>query len=229
MKTAKKSLLLISCAILLVAASVLGTMAYLTSQKSVTNTFTVGNVNIKLDEAKVNADGTEVTPASRTEEGNEYHLVPGHSYTKDPTVTVLKNSEESYVRAIVTVENIDKLKAAFPVEKFADYYSGDVFLLEKLVEGWDNAKWVYNNYSDGKYEFRYYQTITKNSTNDTKLEPLFEKIKLPGEGVTNNTIVNLKTVKIVVNAHAIQKDGFNTADAAWEAFENEVNTATAGE
>lgn len=44
MKTRSKALLLTLCAVLLVAASVLGTMAYLTSTDEVTNTFTVGQV-----------------------------------------------------------------------------------------------------------------------------------------------------------------------------------------
>lgn len=57
-KTKTKALLMSLCAVLLVAASVLGTMAYLTDSKDVKNTFTVGNVAIKLDEAKVDENGT---------------------------------------------------------------------------------------------------------------------------------------------------------------------------
>ena len=60
MKTRSKALLLTLCAVLLVAATIFGTMAYLTSTDTVTNTFTVGKVNIKLDEAKANSDGTLV-------------------------------------------------------------------------------------------------------------------------------------------------------------------------
>ena len=52
MKTKSKALLLTLCAVLLVAASVMGTMAYLTSTDKVENTFTVGNVKITLDEAR---------------------------------------------------------------------------------------------------------------------------------------------------------------------------------
>ena len=65
MKTKSKALLLTLCAVLLVAASVMGTMAYLTSTDKVENTFTVGNVTITLDEAKVNTDGTPAAPAER--------------------------------------------------------------------------------------------------------------------------------------------------------------------
>ena len=63
MKKTSKALLLTICAVLLVAASVMGTMAYLTSTDKVQNTFTVGKVAIKLDEAKVDANGKAVEPA----------------------------------------------------------------------------------------------------------------------------------------------------------------------
>ena len=67
MKTKRKALLLTFCAVLLVVASVLGTIAYLTANDKVTNTFTVGQVAINLDEAKVTEDGKAVTPAERAE------------------------------------------------------------------------------------------------------------------------------------------------------------------
>lgn len=57
MKTKSKALLLTLCAVLLVTASVLGTMAFLTSNDEVVNTFSVGSVAIKLDEAKANKEG----------------------------------------------------------------------------------------------------------------------------------------------------------------------------
>ena len=65
MKARNKILLLALCMAALIAVSVLGTMAYLTSTDTVTNTFTVGKVAIKLDEAKVNADGSLVENADR--------------------------------------------------------------------------------------------------------------------------------------------------------------------
>lgn len=97
-----KALLVVACALLLVAASVFGTMAYLTSTDTVTNTFTVGKVKITLDEAKVDLNGTAVTPDERVK-NNSYKLMPGHSYTKDPTVHVDAASEDSWI--FVKVEN----------------------------------------------------------------------------------------------------------------------------
>lgn len=87
-----KPIVLALCAVLLVAATVFGTVAYLTDNAAVVNTFTVGQVKLRLDEAKVDAGGKPT--GERTEIGNSYHLIPGVTYTKDPTVTVLGNSEE---------------------------------------------------------------------------------------------------------------------------------------
>ena len=96
-----KPLLTLCCALLLVAAGVFGTLAYLTGTDTVNNTFTVGNVKITLDEAKVTTDGTPVEGADRVK-ANEYHLLPGHTYTKDPTVTVKANSEACWLFVQVT-------------------------------------------------------------------------------------------------------------------------------
>ena len=63
MKARSKALLLTLCAVLLVAASVLGTAAYLTSTESVTNTFSVGQVKITMDEANKTEGWDNVKPA----------------------------------------------------------------------------------------------------------------------------------------------------------------------
>lgn len=225
MKTKRKALLLTLCAVLLVAASVFGTLAYLTASDSVTNTFTVGKVGLKLDEADVKTDGTYEKDHDTRVDANEYHLLPGHTYYKDPTVTVTEGSEDAYVRMMVKVENIDQLKAALPDAKY--YGTDNVFLLQSLCGGWDAETWVFVNYTqseDGKtgtYEFRYKEVVAK-FENDTVLDDLFETITVPGE-VNNTQLAYLADVKIVVTAHAIQADGFDNADAAWTAFDGQVD------
>ena len=111
MKTTKKALLTVLCALLLVVASVMGTMAYLTKTVSVVNTFTVGNVDITMDEAdvseygeKLNAEGAVAdegdTLANRVPT-NEYKLIPGKTYTKDPTVYVSAGSEDAWIFVMI--------------------------------------------------------------------------------------------------------------------------------
>ena len=101
MKTKTKALALALCAVLLVVTTVFVTMAYLTSEDSVTNTFTVGKVTITLDEAKGDEYGEE-EGANRVD-ANTYKLIPGHTYTKDPQIHVDTNSEDCYL--FVKIEN----------------------------------------------------------------------------------------------------------------------------
>ncbi len=98
-----KAILMVVCAMLLVAASVMGTLAYLTSTASVENTFSVGKVAITMDEAKVDEYGKVLYDADHQPlprvNGNTYKLVPGHTYTKDPTIRVAAGSENCYLFA----------------------------------------------------------------------------------------------------------------------------------
>lgn len=96
-----KSLLLAAAAIVLVVASVLGTMAYLTSSAAVSNVFTIGNVKLHMYETPVYPDGTPKVVISdgemKTADTNSYHLIPGSNYLKDPTVYVDATSDKSYL------------------------------------------------------------------------------------------------------------------------------------
>ena len=90
--------LLVLCAIVLVVGSVLTTIALLTSSSGVSNVFTVGDVKISMYESKVNSKGQPVNANGEViaEKGgtpvkvdtNSYHLIPGESYTKDPTIYI---------------------------------------------------------------------------------------------------------------------------------------------
>lgn len=218
MKTTRKALLMVLCAVLLVAGSVLGTMAYLTDTEDVTNTFTFGKVDIKLDEAVVDPEtGAASVPAARTTDGNaNVRMIPGRVITKDPTVTVLGGSEKSYVRMKVTVDSLGNLQAAFPAAKYPTYYSDDMFLLEMLCNI-DSANWKFAGVNGNVYEFRYKSAVDKNAS-DTELPALFTKLTVPGAAVTKENIETLANVKIIVTAEAVQAEGFDDADKAWSNF-----------
>ena len=210
----KKSIALVMMAVLLVAASVMGTLAYLTSTDTVKNTFTVGKVAITLDEAKVDENGKVIADAERVKE-NSYKLMPGHKYTKDPTVTVKAGSEESYVRQIVTVSFNKELNDAQLATN-----------LDSIFQGYNASEWVRNakdvKNENGKtvitYEYRYKETVTA-TDGDTKLPALFTGIKIP-ENWTKEILEGFGEFEINIVAHAIQADGFTTADAAWAKFIN---------
>lgn len=207
-----KALLVVACALLLVAASVFGTMAYLTSTDTVTNTFTVGKVAIKLDEAKVDADGKPVTPAERVKE-NSYKLLPGHTYNKDPMVTVLSGSESSYVKMTVTFSKANELDAIFA--------PGGADLIS-IFNGYDASNWIAKGNTKDEtantrtYEFWYKEAVGAPS-DDVALDALFDSITVPGT-ITGTQLATIADMTITVNAYAIQADGFADATAAWAAF-----------
>jgi predicted ribosomally synthesized peptide with SipW-like signal peptide len=140
MKKMYKAMLLVLCAALLVAGSVMGTLAYLKDTKAVTNTFTVGKVEITLDEAKTNEYGVTLTgtDAARVP-GNEYKLIPGHTYDKDPKITVSATSEDCWVFA--KLENGLGANANFNIDtsKWTDLGNGVYAYNTKLSAGIDTT------------------------------------------------------------------------------------------
>jgi len=161
MKTKSKALLLTLCAVLLVTASVLGTMAFLTSTASVENTFTVGSVKITLDEAKVTTDGKPVEGAARVA-ANSYKLMPGHTYTKDPTIHVDAASEDCFIRAKVTLTNAKEWIAI--ATKYADNK------VENIIKGTDdNIWWVSQPAVDETANTVTYTFVYKNESHTDEL------------------------------------------------------------
>jgi len=217
MKKFAKVALVALCAVALVVCSILGTLAYLKAESNVaTNTFTVGKVAISLDEAKVDLYGAEIENADRVT-GNEYKLISGHTYVKDPTVTVAEGSEQSYVRMIVTINEIAALKAACGVAADAP------FLPQNFVGGWDNTVWISTeeikeNGDSCTYEF-WYKDVVDAREDAVELPALFETFTMPA-GATNAQLEALEDLEITVVAHAIQADGFATADLAWASWSN---------
>lgn len=241
MKTKGKALLLTLCAVLLVAASVLGTMAYLTSTDTVTNTFTVGKVEIKLDETDVtNPNGPRV-------KANSYKLMPGNTYTKDPTVTVLNGSEASYVRMKVTFNNATEIIALCTDPEFADDGPTGVenaYPLIRMVEFVEAnaAKWdgiipdnmvdteemlgdgktptkyfAYDKTADTLTYIFYYKDPVKAPNGDVVLPVLFDSITVP-EWATGEQLKALNNFQITVVAEAIQAGSFANAADAWSHF-----------
>lgn len=224
----KKFLLTFVCVLLVAAASVLGTLAYLTDTDSAVNTFTIGQIDIELDEARVDPDGQPVLddegePVDRVK-GNEYHLIPGRTYTKDPTITVKANGEASYIRILVIVNCLNELDTIF---------APDGAELETIFGGYDPSIWVYvdevrdETANTITYEFRY-KEIVEGGTEDLKLEPLFDNFTVPGV-ITGEDLKTIQNLKITVEGHAIQAAGFSAdsvtgetaEDVAWKAFDQQ--------
>lgn len=217
MKNAKKVLLLVLCAALLVCATAAGTVAYLTDTKSVQNTFTVGNVTIDLQERN---------------DPNFEDVIPDGTYEKEPVVTVKADSADCYVRAKVTVSvpswggTEDEFKTF--ATNFADAY---IWHDEGKISqsGFNAVSWEQTSTAPtiGKNTIVYYLYYTSNSTKDVvesstedqPLPALFHDIHFPKE-LDKTTLPYLENMTIEVEAHAIQAGGFANATAAWLEFDS---------
>ena len=202
MKTKRKALLLSLCAVLLVVATVMGTMAYLTAKTDeVKNTFTVGTaVAITLDEAKTDANGVKVDPEVRVKE-NGYKLMPGHNYTKDPTVHV--TGESCYV--FVKVDN-----GIADLELTGDT-THKTIAEQMYALGW---KAVTVNGVTGLYIYTVNgeKAAVSGTPNQTDLKVFGEFTVKSDVDYTGLSAFNGKT--ITIKAYAVQKDGFEDMDPA---------------
>lgn len=220
MKNIAKMLLGFVCLMAVAAVSAMGTLAWLTDRDVAVNTFTVGQVDITVDEAKVNADGTPVEGAERVQT-NEYHLIPGCTYTKDPTLTVQANSVDSHIRMILTVHNASGVQSILDRHQLGDFSA--------LIGGWDQEVWLYHGFavddaSDTiSFEFRYHQTVGAEAES-VVLPALFDRLIVPGE-ITGEEIRELYEggFKMEIFGHAIQSAGFESEDTAWESFDRQMN------
>ena len=160
----------------------------------------------------MNLDGTLVEGADRVKE-NSYKLLPGHTYTKDPTVTVLKGSESSYIKMTVTFTMANELDAIFAPDG-AD--------LTSIFKDYDPDNWIAKGNTKNKtantrtYEF-WYKDAVGAPTADVALDALFDSITVPNT-INNVQLKTIADMTITVNAYAIQADGFKTAEEAWAAF-----------
>lgn len=196
MKKTRKALLLSLCAVMLVTASVLGTVAYLTSQDQVVNTFTVGNVAITLDEKDVDNS----TPGENDrDKANAYKLMPGHNYEKDPIVHVDANSEDCYlfVKVVNEIANIEAEKT----------------VAQQMAE----KGWAAVDAANGIYVYTTDKTNPAVVTKGSNIT-VFENFTIAGN-VDNTTLATYANKTITVNAYAIQADGFagKTASEIWAA------------
>ena len=184
MKARSKALLLALCAVLLVAVSVLGTMAYLTSKTQViTNTFTVGDINIEL---------TETKPESK-----QAKIIPGVDIEKDPKVTVMKDSEACWL--FVKVEQT----GTFVKDKVT--YS--------VMTGPDD--WTKGDGTNIPADV-YYRAVDA-VKNDTDFAVLKDNKIYVSEELSKSDIQSITTQpKLTFTAYAVQKEGIDTAAAAWE-------------
>lgn len=214
-------------AVLLVGASVGGTVAWLSVKSApVVNTFTYGDINITLDETKLDENGNPVDENNdgipdKTTTGNQYEMVPGNVIKKDPTVTVLPDNEACWLfvkleeKCVVTEGN---------AYEFDDYLTYEV----------NTDIWTPLTDSDGnEVEGVYYCRVGEDTDGIgaacsvigyTDDEGGFHENEMRvNETVTKEMLYALTEYPTLsVTAYAVQQDNIETAADAWAVFANDA-------
>ena len=213
--TKKRFVAILLCVTLVALAAIGATFAYLTDTKTVDNTFTMGNVAIKLDETNVNdPTGDRVT-------SNAYHVYPGAVVKKDPIVhNVGENA--AYIRATVNVSNWMNLCAAYYPD-FKETFPNDGYkaalnlLVGELGEGWSVVGvTIGDTFTDGAFGAKFILKYDGALAAGADTTAMFQTVTIPA-GIDNANTDSFKEVKVV--AQAIQADGFDTWEAAFAAYD----------
>ena len=164
--------------VLVIGCAVGGTVAWLVSSTDpVVNTFTYGDINITLGETT----------------GADYKIIPGVDISKDPKVTVKKDSEACWL--FVKVEEA----GTFVANKVT--YS--------IADGWTKGDGT--NIPANVY-YREVSAVTAN----TDFYVLKDNKVSVSEDLTKEEIKNITTQPtLTFTAYAVQKDGIADAATAW--------------
>lgn len=194
MKNMKKVLVLALAALLLVAVSVAGTMAYLTAKTDpVTNTFKPSTLSVGITETVA----------------KDIQIIPGVSVKKDPKVTYSTD-----VPAYLFVEVTEAIGPNLVFSKYVNY---------SVITG-DGAWNVVKNEGVGsnKQKNVYYMEVGagKNETgisviqdaNEVPDQVTFENVNLEDMDAIDNAACY---PQLVFKAYIIQKEPFDSALAAW--------------
>ena len=273
----KKITALCLCVALLAVAVVGASLAYFTDTKSATNTFTVGNVSIKLIESKLHRQGfggtgdTSIPTPSQTASGMEYisdgakaftdteiqtdaetyttgylavkgsNMVPGRRVAKSPYV-INTGANDAYIRIRVMIPSAAN-------NDYVNVHEGGVITNVWCSTSMLSGEFV-NTKSGGQSNEPYIEKaavtrdgVTYDVYTFVRVEPLAAG-KMTEWNVWNNIGINkdatsadiqkaidagaikvvetdgakVMTLNVLVEADAIQAEGFANAAAAWAAF-----------
>ena len=193
---------------LLVISIVSTTMAYFTDTDEMTNVFTSGNVDIKLNDDIFSVDlNTE----------NKANVYPGQQISENGATVTNTGSEDAYVGVIITLApNVNK---DLVLQLFKDTATTPNSTLDLDADG-DVYTVSYVETATGLKEIR---IIYKNALESGDSVAFFGEMNIPSNWDNNtktNTYMNMFVgLNMTVKAYATQTQGFtNAADALEAAF-----------
>ncbi len=194
-----KALVLTGALTLALSGAVSGTIAWLISEETVTNTFTYGDIDITLTETDTENDDDD-DPSTNT-----YDMVPGNTITKDPLVTVEADSEDCWLFV-----------------KLDESENFDDFMTYGIADGWtalENNDGVYYRIIDRSVDAQNFKVIAEDKV--TVLDTVTKEMlnALDADGAENYPT-------LTVTAYAVQRDAdidaIDTVEEAWALTQGET-------
>jgi predicted ribosomally synthesized peptide with SipW-like signal peptide len=191
----RKNLIAILAILIVATIAIGGTLAYLTDTQTITNTFTVGDVEIELEEPNW------VEPDA---------IFPGMSYPKDPTITAVRG--EMFMRVILEFR-CQETGALLNAERAAMvssilHYAATDSRFNTADFTLDAAR------SSGAVEVFNFNGVFE----EGDVVTLFDSVEIPNTW-DRDDLRFLGDFEIVVIAQAIQTAGFADAAAAFTALD----------
>lgn len=245
MKNRKRNAAAAVVTVCIAAMGIGASLAYMTEKEEVTNVFTVGDLDIGLEEPEWNPD-----------DGDGSNLYPGYTVYKNPTIKNItgdQNGEEPcYVRMIIRIEDengnlvtnqeaVDLIKETI---RYDSTYTGSydqTGFAAKLVEG----KVPGYSLTDLAAYPMVNPLFTLDGIRSTANELVYNYMGEEGNGILNigdeaalftNIVIpvdwnqtHFETVgnfHIDVSAESIQASGFPSQNAAYEALDKEIQEGT---
>ena len=246
----KKKILSIALVVAMVAVIAAGSLAYFTDKDRAENNFTVGNVDIKLNEVFE----------------KDSKLLPGIDVNKDVTITLEKGSSDAYVwylwkipADLDSIDNTTGTNNALHVNSLGstwdkyrenrDYWPEGQEAALPIDQTWDHDPEVELGLSAGPEGYLYTETIdgvqyhvyavlyhgmlsAGQTTTQAMTKVYLDKSVNQDNGVYYQIIAKGEhkgekkelpslpnNAKIIVEAYAIQADGFNNVYDAYKAFQ----------
>lgn len=214
----KQVFLVVAICALVAVLAIGGTLAWLTDKDEKVNRVTIANIGSTPEEPH--------WPGGEGEDDPPVPVFPGVPQSKDPYVTLDKDSDDAYVRVLVSLS--DAMYAALdPVENAIFEYTEDDgttgtltgAAMPKANTGW-TVSGPYADPNNTGYkilEYRYDTALTDTETGNKTATPAFTGFVLK-EGVTAEDMEDVD-MNITVVSQAIQAAGFADATAALNALE----------
>lgn len=195
----KKTLAIILAFVLIVGATVAGTVAYLVDDtETITNTFTVGDITIDLTETW-NAKSDPKLDANDIWKGT---VVPGTPLAKDPKVIVKAGSEACWL--FVKLEKVN-----WPADPAGSKITYSV------REGWTEL-----TEGSGIY---YRQVDASEATKNVEFDVLADNTVYVDATLKKSEVSNLGQFQLNITAYAVQQANVADATAAWDIAKDSAN------